>query len=470
MIAPPPPLFPLAHQESVFDETAKPLVDDLLQGSGKNGLVMAYGATNAGKTHTIMGARDENDGILPRTLAAVYEGITQGPSSGNPDDIPDGGGREEAGRRNPPRRVNFRVAEVYTNKAYDLLRDEQERGPPLAFKWFNGEDKVEGLSDHYPEDLSAALKLVKKARSRAPISATALNATSSRGHTIWMIEVQRGDGRDKFSAADGRAGGAGGRGGSGFGAAQQRPAPRNPMMWIVDLAGSERTDRSLSKDGETSKINSDITDLFRCFKQVEAGSQHVTFRTRTLTRMLKNVLVRGADSADPRMNCVMVVNVNPAASEYSETQKVLNNALISMKVRTVPEPPRAGLGSNLTMYGLNGHLLRKRPKITGGGIAVSEGMGAEDCVPLCLESVSGKGKDRQLAVVEQSGRRRVGSARRATMSRNEQARVIEEQGRDVARLEAEVAELRKEMEEMQESVWEEAQAEFDPLLVDLEVS
>ncbi|CAM9296915.1 unnamed protein product, partial [Laminaria digitata] len=278
-------------QESVFDETAKPLVEGLLQGSGKNGLVIAYGATNAGKTHTIMGARGEDDGILPRTLAGVYERMMQGANGGD-----------------EPFRVNFRVVEIYMDKAYDLLRDEKERGPALSFREFQGDDRMEGLSNHYPEDLPAALDLVRQARSKAPVSATALNPFSSRGHTVWMIEVVRGGGR---------------------GAVARTANSRNPMLWIVDLAGSERTERSMSNHREAFNINSDITNVFRCFKMVEAGCLHVPFRTRTLTRMLKNVLVRGADSVDPRMSCVMVVNVNPAASEYGETQKVLTNALIS---------------------------------------------------------------------------------------------------------------------------------------------
>lgn len=431
----------------------------LLRGPGKNGLVMAYGATNAGKTHTIMGAGGEDDGILPRTLAALYKGIVRGETGGAPDDASPGGG-ERAGRDHIMR-LNFRVVEVYANKAYDLLRDEEERGEAIVFKRFQGEDTLKGLSAHYPEDLPAALDLVRLARSRAPVSATALNQFSSRGHTVWMLEVQRGDGRVAVAAADVRTA-VGGRG-SGLDAAQ-RQATRNPMLSIVDLAGSERIERSESDGREASDINGDISHLFKCFKHVEAGDRYVPCRNRTLTRMLKNVLVRGGNSADPLMSCVMVVNVNPAASEYSETQQVLNNALISMKARIVEEPPRAGCGSEPTAYDMNGHLILKRRKISGGG-AAGGGGGAAGGTALRMGSVSGKGKESQLALADRSRRRGAGGAQRATVSRAEQ-------GENIVRLEDENARLRKEMKEMkemEETVWHQAQAEIFPQIDELEV-
>jgi len=40
-------------QRQVFDETAFPLVESVLQ--GYNGTIFAYGQTGCGKTHTMMG-------------------------------------------------------------------------------------------------------------------------------------------------------------------------------------------------------------------------------------------------------------------------------------------------------------------------------------------------------------------------------------------------------------------------------
>ena len=43
----------------------------LFESPARSGTLVAYGATNAGKTHTIMGAYD-NEGVLPLSLASLY--------------------------------------------------------------------------------------------------------------------------------------------------------------------------------------------------------------------------------------------------------------------------------------------------------------------------------------------------------------------------------------------------------------
>ena len=59
-------------QKAVFDKLALPLVEDVVK--GKNGLLFAYGVTNSGKTHTMIG-QSNNPGILPRCLDVVFNTI-----------------------------------------------------------------------------------------------------------------------------------------------------------------------------------------------------------------------------------------------------------------------------------------------------------------------------------------------------------------------------------------------------------
>ena len=54
-----------SSQVQVFDAAMSPLVENLLQ--GQHSLLFAYGITNAGKTHTIMGTKDQ-PGLLPLAL------------------------------------------------------------------------------------------------------------------------------------------------------------------------------------------------------------------------------------------------------------------------------------------------------------------------------------------------------------------------------------------------------------------
>lgn len=46
--------------------------------SGVNGTVFAYGVTSSGKTHTMMGGREEV-GIVPQAICHVFDQIEQNP-------------------------------------------------------------------------------------------------------------------------------------------------------------------------------------------------------------------------------------------------------------------------------------------------------------------------------------------------------------------------------------------------------
>ena len=48
-------LAPGAKQAETYDEVARPVVQDVIDGF--NGVVMAYGQTGSGKTHTIFGSK-----------------------------------------------------------------------------------------------------------------------------------------------------------------------------------------------------------------------------------------------------------------------------------------------------------------------------------------------------------------------------------------------------------------------------
>ena len=59
-----------SSQEEVYTATTKHLVDNVL--AGYNATVFAYGATGGGKTHTMVGTRD-NPGIMVRALNDLFE-------------------------------------------------------------------------------------------------------------------------------------------------------------------------------------------------------------------------------------------------------------------------------------------------------------------------------------------------------------------------------------------------------------
>ena len=130
------------------------------------------------------------------------------------------------------------------------------------------------------------------------------------------------------------------------------------VLWIVDLAGSERSKRtqfgssSAKQQREASQINQSLTTLMRCITQLasnqeqrkgknEANQILPPYRDSKLTYLLMNHLSgRNAGST------AMIVNINPSAKDYDETQHVLSYATVAREVlisakeyyhRAVPE-------------------------------------------------------------------------------------------------------------------------------------
>ena len=62
-------------QRVVYDETAYPLVESVME--GYNGTIFAYGQTGTGKTHTMQGMNEppEMRGIIPNSFVHIFDKI-----------------------------------------------------------------------------------------------------------------------------------------------------------------------------------------------------------------------------------------------------------------------------------------------------------------------------------------------------------------------------------------------------------
>jgi len=63
-------------QDLFFNETAKPLISEILK--GYNGTIFTYGQSGSGKTFTMYGAElldDELQGIIPRAISDIFDFI-----------------------------------------------------------------------------------------------------------------------------------------------------------------------------------------------------------------------------------------------------------------------------------------------------------------------------------------------------------------------------------------------------------
>ena len=148
--------------------------------SGYNCTVFAYGATGAGKTHTMLGTRD-NPGVIARTVENLYSRV------------------DEARESNPGNRslfvywnqiewlgttfdVEVEYLEVYNEKINDLLvasesaQPKSKVGKDLPLREVGGTVVISGLTKKRPVDADDLMEMLANGNSRRTQHPTDANA------------------------------------------------------------------------------------------------------------------------------------------------------------------------------------------------------------------------------------------------------------------------------------------------------
>uniref|UniRef100_A0A4X2JVS3 Kinesin-like protein n=1 Tax=Vombatus ursinus TaxID=29139 RepID=A0A4X2JVS3_VOMUR len=203
-------------QCQVFEHTTKPVLNNFL--NGYNCTVLAYGATGAGKTHTMLGSPEE-PGVMYLTMLGLYKSM---------DQIKD----EKLCS------ITVSYLEVYNEQIRDLLTNSR----PLAVR----EDAqrgvvVQGLTLHEPKTSEEILQLLDDGNKNRTQHPTDVNATSSRSHAVFQIYLRQ---QDKTASINQNV--------------------RIAKMCLIDLAGSERasaTNARGSRFREGANINQSLLAL-----------------------------------------------------------------------------------------------------------------------------------------------------------------------------------------------------------------
>ena len=314
---------PETTQHELYSTIAAPLVQGLFPSStkpGESALLFAYGVTNAGKTFTIMGNSSPDQqtrwGIIPRALQDIVARL-EGTNL----------------------QLTMSYMEVYNENIYDLLPDpSSSKVPsfkPTSLKLRESQDGdiyVKDLVKHRVRSVQEGLDLVKDATAKRHTSSNNINADSSRSHCICQMElspqvVESTAGNDDESA-------------------------KSINLWIVDLAGSERTKRTGGlRQKEATLINTSLMKLMRCLsvmRENQGSSKAVVpFRESKLTHLFMSNLTGPSASRTS-----MIVNVNPSACDFDETQHVLGYAV---SAKNVLIHPVACKKTTVGGYALNGH-------------------------------------------------------------------------------------------------------------------
>uniref|UniRef100_A0A493TE71 Kinesin family member 18A n=1 Tax=Anas platyrhynchos platyrhynchos TaxID=8840 RepID=A0A493TE71_ANAPP len=154
-----------SSQVEVFEHTTKSVLDGFL--NGYNCTVLAYGATGAGKTHTMLGS-PEDPGVMYLTMMALYNCM---------DQI----------KEDKICNVAVSYLEVYNEQIRDLLVNSG----PLAVR----EDTqkgvvVQGLTLHQPKSAEEILQMLDYGNKNRTQHPTDVNASSSRSHAVFQSKKQ----------------------------------------------------------------------------------------------------------------------------------------------------------------------------------------------------------------------------------------------------------------------------------------
>ncbi|XP_041651548.1 kinesin-like protein KIF23 isoform X2 [Cheilinus undulatus] len=352
-------------QIELFENMAKPLVDDLIH--GKNGLLFTYGVTGSGKTYTMTGSPGQG-GLLPRSLDMIFRSIGPYQAKRYVFKTDDKNGMEvqndvdallERQRRenNLPvpktsarQKLDPEIAdmikqeeafeadgvdedssysvfvsyiEIYNNYIYDLLEENQEDAikpkPPQSKTLREDQNHnmyVAGCMEVEVKSAEEAFQVFWRGQKKRKVANTRLNRESSRSHSVLIIKLAQAP-----LDAD------------GDNVLQDKNQVTVSQLCLVDLAGSERTGRTGAEGTrirEAGNINQSLLNLRTCIEilrenQMCGTNRMVPYRDSKITHLFKNYF-------DGEGKVRMVVCVNPKADDYEETLLVMRFAEMTQEV------------------------------------------------------------------------------------------------------------------------------------------
>lgn len=278
-------------QRAVYDETAYPLVESVME--GYNGTIFAYGQTGTGKTHTMQGQNEppEMRGIIPNSFVHIFDKIS--------------------GDSSKTFLVRASYLEIYNEEIRDLLgKDPRAK---LDLKEKDGSVYVKDLTSFVVRSVSEIDHVMNVGQKNRSVGSTLMNQESSRSHSIFTITVETSQ-EDPTNP--------------------KKPKIRQGKLNLVDLAGSERqgkTGATGDRLKEATKINLSLSALGNCISAlVDGRSSHIPYRDSKLTRLLQ-------DSLGGNTKTVMFATVGPADYNYDETISTCRYANRAKNIKNKPK-------------------------------------------------------------------------------------------------------------------------------------
>ena len=293
---------PNTSQQEVFDGTVKELIPSLF--AGYNSSVFCYGATGAGKTHTMMGDELSMPGVIPLAVAGLFKQAEL-----------------EQGARHV--QLSLAYCEIYNETIRDLLAEKQK---PLDFRVGESGGQVAGLTWWEPGSAVEVLRLVSIGNSKRVKAETNVNEASSRSHAILQLVV-----KTKPLGAE------------------INSVSQIGKLSLIDLAGSERaaaTENRGMRLKEGANINKSLLALGNVINSLAAKKRKATFigyRDSKLTRMLQ-------DSLGGNCRTLMIANISPSFLTYEDTHNTLKYSNRAQSIQVTLKKNTTVISAHISKY------------------------------------------------------------------------------------------------------------------------
>lgn len=269
-------------QEIVFDYTARPLVDSVI--NGYNCTVFAYGQTGSGKTFTMEGQLGTpSRGVIPRIVETIFESI-------------------ENSEEHMEYTVKVSHIEIYMERIKDLLDPSKTN---LRIRENKG-IYIDGVSEVYAGSADDVMKLMNRGSANRAIASTRMNMGSSRSHSVFILTISQQN--------------------------TKTSSKKSSKLMMVDLAGSEKvrkTEASGQQLLEAQKINQSLSSLGNVINSLSEGKSHIPYRDSKLTRLL-------SDSIGGNSKTTLIVTASPSSYNCDETLSTLRFGQRAKRVKNKP--------------------------------------------------------------------------------------------------------------------------------------
>jgi predicted nucleic acid-binding Zn-ribbon protein len=337
---------PEVTQSGVFEQIA-----DLVQSAldGYKVCLFSYGQTGAGKTYTMQGGNAPGqEGIIPRSISKILETV------------------ETLREQGWDYKLEASFVEVYNEQLRDLLVDGREAGkitennaiqhlPNGGHTIIQGATRLEIASEYDAADI------VNRAAACRAVESTAMNSSSSRSHSIFMLYIT--------------------------GCHEATETMLQGSLNLVDLAGSERLNRSQAEGQrarEACSINKSLSSLGDVFAALSSKQSHIPYRNSKLTHLLQPCLGGSGKT-------LMFVNIN---AEPTSAQESLCSLRFASKVNSCETAAKGGALRHASILDKG-----SRPSMTGRPSIMPSTTGRQSVATARRQSVAPGAASRRTSMI-----------------------------------------------------------------------